>query len=219
MTPYVNRTGVVALLVGDALVLPSGRVVPFDSVTGWEEDDESTPSPACLAVAQERAALLASVPPERFRLRTDLPAGQEPETWRPSPAGAEFRERIAQARVNVTVRCAGMPGAASNYVRFLAGLEESSWFRDPTDKMEASLAEIEDSFDDRLIAELALQARQVLAFLAADGRPHDWPAGPAMSVYNGARYGFIGAGSRKRWGQAYKAWTAERAEALRKGGA
>ena len=114
MEVYQNSRGDKALRVGDTLVLPSGRKVPFSEVTGWVQVDEdpslekNNVKSICLDVALElenpprETSLIRIVCPYR-RLHQDVPT-REPSPGSPVALFSKEVENLV-LHLNLIVSC------------------------------------------------------------------------------------------------------------------
>ena len=207
MTPYKNPHGLTAILVGDTLVLPTGRAVPFAEVTGWEEaDDDATPTPACLAAA-EAAQRVLDARPVVVATRV-LPVLDAPRPWEPDPVAVEFRARCARVRAEIDARLDDGE-AKDTYFAILDSFADR--YSVPTQKMLVALEDIEACWDTAMLAEVRTQAEAVIAWAEGPGAEHrqaGFLARNAAAVRHCAGRGFVSVGRRSRWAQYYGRWTA-----------
>lgn len=109
----LTNTRVYALAVGDAIVLPSGRVVARgDMGDDWREADGEPElvSPACLAAAVAEDEWLALRPPPKVKLRRRT-ADAGPRPIREPDEVTEFVE----ACVALHDRCEDLPECAEEF--------------------------------------------------------------------------------------------------------
>lgn len=205
MTPHVNPRGHVALLVGDVLYLPDGRPVPFDEVTGWEEADDATPTPACLAAAQAAQAVIDARPAPKVVPRT-LPVLEAPRAWSEAPEVARFRARVADL-VRASERVLIEGEARANILGWLARLDAAAQRGGVSGKMAEAVEDYERCFDPAMRAAIAAQAESVLAWCgdATEGEAGFF-ARVAAARLRDARGGFVGSGKAKQWAQLWSRW-------------